>query len=76
MCIKVRMVFTKNKNEQLERYNVTLDSEVVERVKNEMIYTGGALSPIINNLLLVWIYFKDDAKELILKSRDKWERKK
>ncbi len=68
------MVFTKNKNENLVRFNVTLDSKVVKESKAEMVYEGGALSPIINNLLLVWIYYKEEVKELIDKSRKEWDK--
>jgi len=39
----------------IERYNVTLEKEVVDKVKEIMKSEGRKLSPIINNFLKEWL---------------------
>jgi hypothetical protein len=52
------------KEKNVERYNVTLDPEVVKKAKEQLDYTGGQLSPIINKLLKVWINYQEDMNKL------------
>jgi len=39
----------------IKKYNVTLDSDVVDRAKKKAEESGGKLSPLLNKLLENWI---------------------
>ena len=43
----------------IEKYNVTLEKEVVEESKKKL-KVGQALSPVINDLLKKWLKNKDE----------------
>lgn len=66
------MVWIRKKTK--ERFNVTLEPKVVEDAKSNigLEYEQGALSPVINDLLKVWIYYKKEVQELISKAKIKW----
>ena len=54
--------------EILSRYNVTLDKNIVDKCKDKMEYTGGKMSPIVNNLLKIWILYPDEINKLLKKA--------
>ena len=47
------------KDGELLSYSVTLNSKVVEKAKELIKPTGGKLSPILNNLLDLWVKERD-----------------
>lgn len=51
----------------IQRYNVTLEEETVNMAKKKLGYSGGRLSPVINNLLDIWIQFGKETEDLIKK---------
>ena len=52
----------------LKNFNVTLDPEIVERARG--ISMGSRLSPILNNLLKIWIEERETVEKLMIKIYD------
>jgi len=63
---------TQNKN--TERFNVSLDPDVVDKAREKMEYLGGMLSPVINSLLICWILFREEVENLMKKSVEEWKK--
>lgn len=51
-----------------ERYNITLDPRVVDNAQHQAM--DSKLSPIINNLLKVWIEYRDEVENLFHKLKE------
>ncbi len=69
MKLKSKFLKTNVKRKKLDRYHVTLNPKVVKDAKE--IVLGAKLSPIINNLLKVWIKYPEEIEELIRKLKNK-----
>ena len=54
-----------NNLNNLYRYNITLDKNLVNKCKDKMKYTGSKLSPILNNLLTIWLLYPDSINNLL-----------
>lgn len=53
-----------------KKYLVNLDKELVEKIQEEMGLWGGRLSPIVNNLLILWYDDEDKMKEMLKKIKE------
>ena len=57
--------------EKMERWNITLPKELVEESRKTLGITGGKLSPVIANLLRLWIDDKNLIEKMIIKLNKK-----
>lgn len=50
-----------------KKYLVSLDEDLVTKIKKRMGIWGGRLSPIVNNLLKLWYHKEEEMKEMLIK---------
>ena len=62
---------SKKPKEKMERWNITLPGKLVAEARKTLGISGGKLSPVIANLLRLWIDDKNLIEKMIIKLNKK-----